>query len=132
MAEHQDLGPLTVLGEVWEVSRSGFETSLHRQQTRVIAVTERALVARVTAIADDTRASDGSRRMAKQLQAEGGAVGRAQARRLMHQAGVAVQCPTRRGPVTTDRRHGSAVAPNLQARQCDVGTPEQVWGGDIR
>ena len=40
--------------------------------------------------------------MAKQLQDEGFAVGRAQARRLMNQAGVAVQRPKRRGPVTTD------------------------------
>jgi hypothetical protein len=95
----------------------------------VIDVTERALVARVKAIADDTRDSYGSRRMAKQLQAEGFAVGRAKARRLMHQAGVAVQRPKRRGPVTTDSRHGYAVAPNLRARQFDVAQPEQVWVG---
>jgi len=97
MAEHQDLWPLTVLCAVLEVSRSGFYTSLHRQKTRVIDVTERALVSRVKAIADDTRDSYGSRRMAKQLQAEGFAVGRAKARRLMHQAGVAVRRPKRRG-----------------------------------
>jgi transposase InsO family protein len=97
----------------------------------VIDVTERALLARVKAIADDTRDSYGSRRMAKQLQAEGFAVGRAKARRLMHQAGVAVQRPKRRGPVTTDSRHGYAVAPNLLVRQFDVAQPDQVWGGDI-
>jgi transposase InsO family protein len=94
-------------------------------------VTERALVARVKAIADDTRSSYGSRRMAKQLQAEGFAVGRAKARRLMNQAGVVVQRPKRRGPVTTDSRHGYAVAPNLLARQFDVAKPDQVWVGDI-
>jgi putative transposase len=89
------------------------------------------LVARVKAIADDTHASYGSRRMAKQRQAEGCAVGRAKARRLMPQEGVAVQRPKRRGPVTTDRRHGYAVAPNLLARQFEVAQPEQVWVGDI-
>jgi transposase InsO family protein len=131
MADHQDLWPMTVLCEVLEVSRSGFYTYLHRQKTSVIDVMERALVARVKAIADTTRHSYGSRRMAKQLQDEGFAVGRAKARRLMRQAGVAVQCPKRRGPVTTDSRHDYAVAPNLLARQFDVAKPNQVWVGDI-
>jgi putative transposase len=69
--------------------------------------------------------------MAKQLQDEGCAGGRAQARRLMNQAGVAVQRPKRRGPVTTDSRHGYAVAPNRRARQLDVAKPNHVWVGDI-
>jgi putative transposase len=131
MAEHQDIWPMTVLCAVLEVSRSGFYTYLHRQKTRVIDVTERALVARVKAIADDPRDRYGRRRMAKQLQAEGFAVGRAKARRLLHQAGVAVQRPKRRGPVTTESRHGYAVAPNRLARQFAVAKPEQVWVGDI-
>jgi transposase InsO family protein len=49
----------------------------------------------------------------------------------MPQAGVAVQRPTRRGPGTTDSRHGYEVAPNLRARQFDVAKPEHVWVGDI-
>ena len=57
MVEHQDLWPMTVLCAVLEVSRSGVYTYRHRQKTRVIDVTERALVARVKAIADDTRNS---------------------------------------------------------------------------
>ena len=131
MAEHHDIWPMTVRCEVLEVSRSGFYPYLHRQKTPVIDVTERALVARVKAMADDTRNRYGSRRRAQQLQAEGCTVGRAKARRLMHQAGVVVQRPKRRGPVTTDRRHGYAVAPNLLARQFDVAQPDQGWVGDI-
>jgi transposase InsO family protein len=69
--------------------------------------------------------------MAKPLQAEGVHVGRAKARRLMKEAGGAVQRPKRQGPMTTDSRHGYAVAPNLLARQCDVSAPEQVWAGNI-
>ena len=69
--------------------------------------------------------------MAKQLQEDGFAVGRYKARRLMHQAGVAVRRPRQRRPVTTDSRHGYAVAPNLLARQFDVERPDQVWVGDI-
>jgi putative transposase len=113
------------------VSRSGFSPSLHRQTTSGIAVTESAWGARVKAMADDPRSRYGRRRMAKHLQDEGCAVGRAQARRLMHRAGGGVQRPKRRGPVTTDSRHGDAVAPNLRARQCDGAQPDPVWGGDI-
>ena len=69
--------------------------------------------------------------MATQLQDEGFHVGRAKARRLMSQAGVAVQRPRRRGPMTTDSRHGDEVAPNLLAREFDVTAPDHVWAGDI-
>jgi transposase InsO family protein len=68
--------------------------------------------------------------MAKQLQAEGFPVGRYKARRLMQAAGVAVRHRTR-APVTTDSRHGYAVAPNLLARQFTVEQPDTVWAGDI-
>jgi putative transposase len=90
-----------------------------------------ALVARVKAIAAETRQSYGSRRMAKQLQDDGCAIGRYKARRLMRQANVIVQRPRKRHPVTTGSRHGDLVAPNLLARQCAVEQPDQVWGGDI-
>jgi putative transposase len=69
--------------------------------------------------------------MARQRQAEGVAGGRAKARRLMSRAGVAVPRSRRRGPLTTDSRHGYEVAPNLWARQFDVTAPDHVWVGDI-
>jgi transposase InsO family protein len=49
----------------------------------------------------------------------------------MRQAGVVVQRPKQHGPVTTDSRHGYAVAPNLLERQFDMARPDQVWVGDI-
>jgi putative transposase len=58
-------------------------------------------------------------------------VGRAQARRLMSQAGGAVQPPRRRGPMTTHSRHGDEVAPNRLAREFDVTAPDHVWAGAI-
>lgn len=120
-----------MLCEVLEVCRSSFYDYLSRQAGAEIDAEEVALLARVKAIAAGTRHSYGSRRIAKQLQDEGFAVGRAKARRLMNQAGVAVQRPKRRGPVTTDSRHGYEVAPNLLARQFDVAKPDHVWVGDI-
>jgi transposase InsO family protein len=95
------------------VSRSGFYDYQLRQAHPKIDAEEVALLARVKAIAATTRSSYGSRRMAKALQAEGFAVGRVKARRLMKEAGVQVRRPKRRTPVTTDSRHGYEVAPNL-------------------
>jgi putative transposase len=131
IAEHQDMWPVSVLCEVLDVSRSGFYAYLPRHAKRSIDAEEVAFFTRVKAIAAETRHSYGSRRMAKQLQEEGFHVGRAKARRLMHKAGVAVQRPRRRGPMTTDSRHSYEVAPNLLARQFDVTAPDHVWAGDI-
>lgn len=81
-------------------------------------------------MAAETRHRYGRRRLATQLQDEGVHVGRAKARRLMNQTGVAVQRPRRRGPMTTDSRHGDEVAPHLWARQFDGTAPDHVWAGD--
>jgi transposase InsO family protein len=108
------------------VSRSGFYDYQTRQATAKIDAEEVALLARVKEIAAATRLSYGSRRMAKALQAEGFTVGRVKARRLMKEAGVKVKRAKRRGPVTTDSRHGYEVAPNLLARHFDVAEPDHA------
>ena len=131
IAEAQANWPVSVLCEVMQVSRSGLYAYQHRQAHRTIDRAKVELLARVQAIAWETRQSDGSRRMATQLQDEGCAVGRAQARRLMQEAGVAVRRPRARGPVTTDSRHDYGVADNGLARQCDVAKPDHAWSGDI-
>ena len=86
--------------------------------------------ARVKAIATQTGHSDGRRRLAKPLQAEGYAVGRDNVRRLRQQAGGSVR-HRQRCPVPTDSRHGSAVAPHLWARQFAGAPPETAWVGAI-
>jgi putative transposase len=118
------------MGEVLQVSRSGLYASVPRHASAGLGAEEAALFARVKAIAAETQDSYGSRRMAKQRHDEGFAVGRCKARRLMPQAGVAVQRARPRHPITTHRRHGYGVAPNLLARQFDVERPDQVGVGD--
>jgi putative transposase len=131
VAQHQARWPVLVMCEVMQVSRSGFYAYVQRQAPACVGAEEAALLARVKAIAAETRYSYGSRRMAKQLQDDGFAIGRYKARRLMRQANVLVQRPRKRHPVTTDSRHGYMVAPNLLARQFAVEQPDQVWVGDI-
>jgi len=131
MAAHQETWPVAVLCGVFAVSRSGLYAYLHRQAAAPIDREEVELVARVKAIAAQTGQSYGSRRMAKQLQAEGFQVGRCKARRLMREAEVVVRRPMHRRPLTTNSRHGYGIAPNLLARQFDVEKPDQAWVGDI-
>lgn len=128
--QHQEAWPIAVLCEVLEVSRSGFYTYAQRQAAPGRDPDEVVLLARVRAIHAETRQSYGSRRMAKQLQTVGFPVGRYKARRLMQEAGVAVR-HRKRCPITTDSRHGYAVAPNLLARQFDVEKSDTVWAGDV-
>jgi putative transposase len=129
--QHREIWPIAVLCEVLDVSRSGFYAYAQQQAAPQIDRDEVALLARVKAIHVETRQNYGSRRMAKQLQAEGFAVGRAQARRLMQDAGLTVRRRTRRGPVTTNSQHRYPVAPNLLERQLAVEKPNEVWAGDI-
>jgi transposase InsO family protein len=131
MVEHRETWPVTVLCEVFEVSRRGFYAYRQHHASSSIERLAVELAARVKAIAAQTRHSYGSRRMAKQLQAEGYAVGRGKARRLMREAGVAVRRPTHRRPRTTESRHGYGVAPKLLARQLAGEQPDQAWVGDI-
>jgi putative transposase len=132
MARYQARWPVSVMGEVMQVSRSGCYADVQRQAAADGGAEEAALLTRVQAIAAATRHTyGGSRRMATPLQDDGVAVGRDNARRLMRQAKLTVQRRQPRHPVTTDRRHGYTVAPHLLARQCAVAKPHQVWVGDI-
>lgn len=131
IAAHQENWPVSVQCEVLEVSRSGFYDYVSRQAHPTIDAEAVTLLAHVKAIAAKTPSSYGSRRMARALQEEGFTGGRAKARRLMVEAGVSVQRAKRRGPVTTDSRHGYNIAPNLLARQFDVDQPDRAWVGDM-
>ena len=130
MAQHQDTWPVSVLCEVLEVSRSGFYAYRQGQAT-VESTWQRSPGGTGEGDCDPDGPQLWESALAKPLQAEGSAVGREyKARRLMQQAGVSVR-RRKRCPVTTDSRHGHAVAPNLLARQFDVAQPDTVWVGDI-
>jgi hypothetical protein len=76
MAQHQNTWPVAVLCEVFDVSPSGFYRYLQRRAASTLDRDEVTLIAHMQAIAHQTRYSDGSRRMAKQLQDDGFTVGR--------------------------------------------------------
>jgi hypothetical protein len=89
MAQHYATWPVAVLCEGIEVSHSGFYAYGQRHAVPRIDRDAVALLARVKAIQAETTQSDGSRRRAKQLRADGCAVGRSTARRGRHPAPAA-------------------------------------------
>ena len=89
VVQHQDTGPISVRCEMVGMSRRGVYADRQGQVMRDIDLAEVTLVARVQARAAQTGHREGRRRSAKPLQAEGDAVGRWKARRLMSKAGLA-------------------------------------------
>ena len=122
--------PITVLCKVMEVSRSCFYYYLNHCNTHFKDPYQAALEARIKKLFDHSKASYGSRRIAKNLQSVGYRIGRYRARSLMQKCGLKVK-NTKRYKVTTDSRHSYPVAPNLLDRQFEVDTPNTVWTADI-
>jgi transposase InsO family protein len=65
-----------------------------------------------------------------ELRAQGVRVSRKRVERLMREGGLGVET-RRRGPRTTDSRHGRPVAPNLLGRRFAAERPDMVWLADI-
>jgi len=122
--------PVTVLCAVMRVSRSGFYDYLGRCKTSGDRPGETALKTRAKEIFDMSRASYGSRRIMKQLEAEGHQIGRYKVRRIMRQMCLKAKSPWR-FKLTTDSQHSFTVAENNLKRNFDVDTPNKVWTADI-
>jgi len=112
------------------VSRSGFYDYLDRFKNPEDRPKEAALQRRIKEIFDESRASYGARRVAKQLQDEGHQIGRYKVRRIMRQLGLRAKTPGR-FKLTTDSRHSFPVAPNVLNQNFDVDAPNKVWTADI-
>jgi transposase InsO family protein len=123
--------PVTVLCAVMRVSRSGFYEYLHRYTSGDDhRPSDAALKGRIKEIFNMSKASYGSRRIVKQLKAEGHQIGRYKVRRIMRQLGLKAKTP-RRFKLTTDSRHSFSVAANVLDRNFDVDAPNKVWTADI-
>ena len=121
--------PVTILCEVMRVSRSGFYDYLFRYLDDN-GPGEAELKSRIKEIFNNSGQSYGSRRIVKQLQAEGHQIGRYKVRRIMRQLNLKAIIP-RRFKRTTDSKHSFPVAPNILDQKFDVDAPNKVWTADI-
>jgi putative transposase len=120
--------PTKVLCKVMEVSRSGFY-EWKKQCNKKIDADVKMVVA-LKNLHTQSKASYGSRRMAKALVAEGYNVGRYKVRRLMKQNAIVCK-QRRRYTQTTKSNHSLLVADNLLDRNFYVNEPNRVWVSDI-
>ncbi len=121
--------PISLLCEVFEVSRSGYyawrkavKSGRQKAYESLIPVVQEAHIT--------SKGSYGSRRMAKEIREAGTPCGRTKAATIMKLAEVAVR-PKKKFKVTTDSRHSLAVAPNRLEREFTVDEPDRVYVSDI-
>ena len=111
------------------VSRSGFYAWRERPPS-ARAQANRSLVAEIRRIHAEVDRSYGSPRMQPELRARGLPCGRHRVARLMRAHGIRAK-QARRWRVTTDSRHGFAIAPNRLGRAFTAAAPNRVWMGDV-
>jgi putative transposase len=112
-----------------QVSRSGYYRFVSRLGQPKQDLDNKLLV-EVKALDKRSRGSYGSRQISQNLQAQGYAVGRYKARRLMQKAGIVCK-QRRRYKVTTQSNPMLPVAENLLNREFTVTEVNRVWVTDI-
>jgi transposase InsO family protein len=111
------------------VSRSGFY-AWRRRPPSARAQANQHLVAEIRRIHAEVDRSYGSPRMQPELRARGLSCGRHRVARLMRAHGIRAK-QARRFRVTTDSRHGFAIAPNRLGRVFAAAAPNRVWMSDV-
>lgn len=111
------------------VSRSGYYCWL-RCSDSPRTVEDRRLVGLIQDIHDQFRQAYGTRRVWKQLLAQGVTCGRQRVARLRKAYDIVTR-RRRRFRITTRSRHHRWIAPNLLQRQFQVDRPNRVWAGDV-
>ena len=122
-------GPTSLLCRALRVSRSGFYAWNKRPPSKR-DVADSRLVPVIRACHAQSRATYGSPRVHKDLQALDYHVSRKRVARLMRREGLSAR-PPRRYRATTDSKHSLAIAPNVVAREFHAPAPNRVWVTDM-
>lgn len=129
IADHASQYAVAMLCRVLGVSRSGYYAWRTRPASQR-SQADRALVARIEAIFQQSRHTYGSPRIHADLVAHGVRCSAKRVARLMRLAGIRARRP-RRSKATTDSRHAFAVAENVLQRAFDAAAPNTKWAADI-
>jgi putative transposase len=114
---------------VLRVSASGYYGWLKRPES-VRAAEDHRLVQRIRDIHRRSREAYGTRRVWKQLQAEGLICGRQRVARLRRAHDIVTR-RRRRFRITTHSKHRGWIAPNVLQRNFRAHQPNRVWAGDV-
>jgi putative transposase len=114
-----------------KVSASGYYAWQQRQTYAQLVSDERALVAQISSVFEESRRTYGSPRVTAALRQQGIACNRKRVARLMRKHGLVAKYRHRRRVKTTDSRHGLPVAPNRLNRDFNAERPNEKWVADI-
>ena len=129
IAEQRDEYPVRMMCRLLEVKPSGFYAWRRRPPSRRTLEAQR-LKKRIVEIHADSDGTYGSPRVRDELLELGYRVGRHRIARLMRSLALR-GCPQKRYRVTTQSRHGFAVAPNRLNREFVATAPNERWAADI-
>ena len=124
------LAPLTMMCGALGVSRSGYNDWRRRMPSRRDNDDRNHL----KLIKDGFKKGEscyGTRRLKRELAADGVVLSRRRIGRLMKSAGLECKTRKKRKPQTTDSSHDKPIAENLLNREFDVPATDQVYVGDI-
>lgn len=116
---------------VLKVSASGYYAWQKRQKQPDKPNPNRALVAQITAVFEESRGTYGSPRVTAALRQRGLVCNRKRVARLMRVHRLVAKHRRRRRVRTTDSRHGLPIAPNRLNRHFSAQRPDEKWVADI-
>jgi len=129
MQKHQTEFPVSIMCEVFSVSRSGYYAWLKRPASKRKQA-DAELLGKIRIIHRDSDGSYGSPRVHRDLKEHGDTCGENRVARLMREDGLRSKTK-RRFKATTDSKHDLPVAPNLLNREFNPEKPNEVYAGDI-
>lgn len=129
MYEHRAEFPISVMCDVFSVSRSGYYAWQRKPASRRKQANAE-LRQKIRTVHHDSGETYGSPRVYWTLKLQGDTCGENRVARLMREDGLRAKTK-RRFKATTDSKHNLPVAPNLLDRDFDAKEPNQVYAGDI-
>ena len=127
---HVQVFTLIEMCAVLEVSISGYRAWKRGGTPDGKRLTDAQMLAVIRALHTELKGAYGSPRMIRELRLRGFTAGKERVERLMRENGIHAR-HKRRYRVTTDSKHGLAVAENLLDRNFTPAAPNRVWTSDI-
>jgi transposase InsO family protein len=121
--------PVSVMCEVFKVSRSGYYAWLRRPESKR-KVEDTALSLVIKEIHKESNGEYGSPKVHEELRRRGTRCGRKRVARLMKEDGLKAKT-IRKFKATTNSNHSLPVAPNLLNRDFSPAQPNKAWAADI-
>ena len=130
VAKHRGVWPVMLIGEVLDVSRSGFYAWLNRPRSQR-SQDEAVIGQQVRQSFADSDRTYGARRVWRDVLEAGHRCGLHRIERLMHAHALPAR-PKRRGlPRDHGERSSGSIAPNLLDRAFQATAPNQKWVADF-